>query len=99
MRDDVRYWMKNHTESTGTASLTRLFDLRLPRLGGGDQPGRGLRDAPGRLLQPVQVPAVLVRFDLTAADFTSSILGLAARLEDRSTRPPPLFRVRRVRLD
>lgn len=44
--------------------LTCLFDLRLPRLGGGYELGGGLRDAPGRLLQALQVPAVFVCFDL-----------------------------------
>lgn len=44
--------------------LTCLFDLRLPRLGGGYELGGGLRDAPGCLLQALQVPAVFVCFDL-----------------------------------
>lgn len=45
-------------------SLTCLFNLRLPRLGGGHDSCGGLRDAAGRLLQTVQIAAVFIRFNL-----------------------------------
>lgn len=45
-------------------SLTCLFNLRLPGLGGGHDGCGGLRDAPGRLLQSVQIGAVFIRFNL-----------------------------------
>lgn len=45
-------------------NLTCLFNLRLARLGGGDEPGGGLRDAPGGLLQALQVSTVFICFHL-----------------------------------
>lgn len=45
-------------------SLTFLFNLGLPRLGGGHDSCSGLCDATGRLLQTVQVGAVFVCFYL-----------------------------------
>lgn len=44
--------------------LTCLFNLRLPGLGGGHDSCGSLRDAPGRLLQTVQIGAVFIRFNL-----------------------------------
>lgn len=45
-------------------NLTCLFNLRLPRLGGGYELGGGLRDASGRLLQALQICTVFICFDL-----------------------------------
>ena len=44
--------------------LTCLFNLGFPRLGGGHDSCGGLSDAPGGLLQTVQVGAVFVCFHL-----------------------------------
>lgn len=65
---DIRHWIKNpisrpHCEWL-EQHLTCLFNLRLPRLGGGYELSCGLRDTSGRLLQALQISTVLVRFDL-----------------------------------
>lgn len=61
----ISYQLNNLTMiRTHCDSLTCLFNLRLPRLGGGHNSCSGLRDAPRRLLQTVQVGAVFVCFYL-----------------------------------
>ena len=55
--------------------LTRLLDLRLPRLGGGHDAGGCLGDASRSLLQAVQVGAVLVGLHLESTAGLGGVRG------------------------
>lgn len=63
-----KLWLLNLCRSQQPMwSPTFLFNLRLAGLGGGHDGCSGLCDAPGRLLQTLQIGAVFVRFNLGMA--------------------------------